>query len=203
MPRNPTKQQVRPKFGFSVTGKPIACETERYRLRSLTSADASPAYLAWIADPDVMTPLNMPARALTLGDLANHISGFDNQRRFLVGMFDRQTGTHFGVFVIDVLAQHRMAKLSFLIGDTQWRGVGALREAGAGLIRHLFERGFEKVTAQVNTDDRPSIAALEALGLEREGVMRGEIRSFRLGGGRIDQYFYGLLRDDWEKKQAR
>ena len=27
----------------------------------------------------------------------------------LIGMFDRETGTHFGVFLIDVLLQHRLA----------------------------------------------------------------------------------------------
>jgi RimJ/RimL family protein N-acetyltransferase len=204
MPRIPSKKQARPKFGFSTSGKPIACETERFKLRTVTPADASPAYLGWIADAEVMTPLNMPARALTLGDLANHISAFDNQNRFLVGMFDKDTGTHFGIFLIDASPQHRLAKLSFLIGEDAFRGVGALREAAAGLITHLFTaRGFEKVAAQVIVGNEPSIAALEALGFEREGTMRGEIRSFRPNGGRLDQYFYGLLRDDWKKKQAR
>jgi RimJ/RimL family protein N-acetyltransferase len=150
-----------------------------------------------------MEPLNMPARQLTLGDLANHISAFDNQQRFLVGMFDKETGAHFGVYLIDNLAQHRMAKLSYLIGARAFRGIGALRETGAGLIEHLFKRGFEKLTAQVTLGNEPSIAALEALGFEREGTMRGEILSFRPGGGRLDQYFYGLLREDWKGKQAR
>lgn len=203
MPRNPV-EKPHSKISFSLSGKPIACETERFKLRSLTPADASRDYLSWIADKDVMTPLNMPARKLTLGNLANHIAGFDNQQRYLVGMFDKEAGTHFGIYLIDASPQHRLAKLSFLIGEHAFRGIGALRETAAGLINHLFTRcGMEKIAAQVIIGNETSIAALEALGFEREGTMRGEILSFRPNGGRLDQYFYGLLRDDWQKKKAR
>ena len=203
MPRNPVKSHLS-KFSFTRSGKPVTCHTERFMLRSLRPANATPAYLSWIADPKVMTPLNMPARKLSLADLSNHISSFDNKNRYLIGMFDKQTGTHFGVYLVDSNQQHRLAKLSFLIGDQAFRGIGALRETAAGLIEQLFSaHEIEKIAAQVIVDNETSIAALEAIGFKREGTMRKEIRSFKPDGDRLDQYFYGLLPEEWEKKQAR
>lgn len=175
------------------TGRPIALETERFKLRSLKPSDASRRYLGWIADPAVMTPLNMPARELSLKDLAAHIGSFDDRHRHLVGVFDRQSDRHIGILMVEVNLQHRLAKLSFLIGEADWRGKGALREAAAALIRHLgAERSIEKVKAQVMADNAAAAAALEALGFAREGLMPGEVRSF-VDGTRLDQYLYGLL----------
>jgi RimJ/RimL family protein N-acetyltransferase len=178
-------------------GPAIDIATARYRLRSLAAADASAKFLAWIADPQVMEPLNMPARNLTRPEILAYVQGFDRRRRHLLGMFDKASGSHFGIVIVEISEQHRLAKLAYLIGDETYRGKGALRECLNTLISHLFERlGIEKITAHVETGNMPSIKALEALGLRREGTMRGEIRSFR-DGARLDQYFYGLLKPEW------
>lgn len=186
-----------PQDRFATAGQAVSLETERFRLRSLRPSDASDRYLGWIADPAVMTPLNMPARRLTMDDLRAHISGFDNRTRYLVGMFDRETGVHFGVFLVDVLPQHRLAKLQYLIGERDYRGTGAFRETAAALITHLFRAcSVEKIAAQITVGNEASIAAIEALGFRREGEMKGEIRSFE-DGRRLDQIFFGILADEW------
>lgn len=178
-------------------GMSIDLSTVRYRLRSLAPADASARFLTWIADPDVMGPLNMPARTLTQPEVQAYIGGFDRRRRHLLGMFDKASGGHFGIIIVEISEQHRLAKLAYLIGDKAHRGQGALRECLRALITRLFDRhGVEKITAHVGTENAPSIKALEALGLRREGTMRGEVRSFR-DGSRVDQYFYGLLKPEW------
>jgi len=193
----------RPRRRVAFAGEPIKLETERFQLRSLRPSDASERYLGWIADASVMNFLNMPARQLTMSELRAHISEFDNRSRALIGMFDRETGIHFGLFLMDVMLQHRLAKLQYLIGAREFRGIGALRECMAGLVEHLFERrGIEKVAAQVAVDNAPSIAALEAVGFRREGEMKGEIRAFD-DGRRIDQYFYGLLENEWPPSKAQ
>ena len=166
-------------------------------LRSLRPSDAGTRYLSWIADARTMGALNMPARKLTETQLRAHIAEFDNRTRYLIGMFDKETRLHFGIYVIDVMLVHRLAKLQYLIGDENFRGIGALRETMSGLIGFLFQRrGIEKVAAQVATDNAPSIAALKAVGLRMEGELRGEIRAFD-DGGRIDQFTFGALHDEW------
>lgn len=183
-----------------MAGRPLAVETERFKLRSLRGSDASAQYAAWFADPDLMTPLNMPVRTLSIADLKAHIAGFDNHLRYVLGMFDKASGEHFGVFLIDTIPLHRIAKLQYLIGVPEYRGIGALRETGAGLITSLFKaRGIEKVAAQVTVGNEPSMAALKALGFRAEGEMKGEIRSFQ-DGRRLDQLFFGLLKDEWQAR---
>ena len=175
----------------------VSVATDRFMLRSLRPSDASERYLSWIADPDTMTPLNMPARELSLAELKSHIASFDQQTRLLIGMFEAETRAHFGVFLVDVVAPHRLAKLQYLIGEREFRGIGALRECARGLIRHLFEkRSIEKVAAQVTIGNDASMEALKAIGFRVEGEMKGEIKSFQ-DGSRLDQVFFGLLRDEW------
>jgi RimJ/RimL family protein N-acetyltransferase len=179
--------------GSAAARRPIVLETDRLKLRSLRPSDASRRYLKWIADPEVMTPLNMPARELNLGELAAYIASFDDRQRYLVGIFEKEGDRHIGILMVEVNSQHRLAKLSFLIGEADWRGKGALREAGAALIAHLFaERSIEKIKAQAMADNTASQATLEALGFQAEGLMPGEVRSF-VDGTRLDQYLYGLL----------
>lgn len=171
-------------------------------MRSLRPSDASADYLGWIADPEVMNPLNMPARDLSLDDLRAHISQFDNRHRYLIGMFDKETGRHFGVYLIEVLVAHRLAKMQYFIGERGFRGIGAFTETAAGLVAYMFAaRGIEKMAAQVATDNAASIAGLEAVGFRREGEMRGEIRAFD-DGRRIDQYFYAALKTEWRAPRS-
>ena len=178
-------------------GTSVDIATERFRIRSLAPADASQRFLDWIADPDVMSPLNMPARQLTSAEILSFIGTFDRKRRHLLGLFDKTSAAHFGIVIVEISEQHRLAKIAYLIGDKAYRGRGAMRECLTTLIALLFDRlGIEKITAHVETVNNRSIDVLEALGLSREGTMRGEIRSFR-DGSRVDQYLYGLLKSDW------
>jgi RimJ/RimL family protein N-acetyltransferase len=181
----------------SAGGVSIDIATDRFRIRSLAPADASQRFLTWIADPDVMGPLNMPARQLTSAEIITYIGTFDRRRRHLLGLFDKTSAAHFGIVIVEIGEQHRLAKLAYLIGDKSYRGKGAMHECLTALTGHLFNNlGIEKITAHVETINTASINVLEALGLRREGTMRGEIRSFR-DGSRLDQYFYGLLKSDW------
>ena len=181
----------------NLAGRSIAFETERFTVRSLRSSDASERYLGWIADSAIMEPLNMPARKLSSGDLKKHISGFDNRTRFLLGMFDKSSGLHFGIYLVDILALHRLARLQYLIGDREYRKIGAFRETARTLVTHLFERrGIEKITAQVNAGNVASAKGLQTIGFRLEGEMKGEIRSFK-DGSRIDQLFFGVLKSEW------
>ena len=187
---------------FGIAAPQVSLETPRFRLRSLRPSDASAAYLGWIGDAEVMNPLNMPARTLTLDDLKAHISQFDDRHGYLIGMFDKETGRHFGVYLIEVMVVHRLAKMQYLIGERAFRGIGAFRETAAGLVGYMFAaRGIEKMAAQVATDNAASIAGLEAIGFRREGEMRGEIRAFD-DGRRIDQYFYAALKTEWRAPQS-
>ena len=109
------------------SGRPVAVETERFRLRTLTAGDVGADFLEWIADSDVMHPLNMPARQFTAAELKTYITGFDNHSRYLVGMFDKDSDTHIGILSMDINITHSFGKMSFLVGHPDYRRIGAFR----------------------------------------------------------------------------
>ena len=80
--------------GTVTQGRPVALETERLKLRSLSPVDASERWLGWVRDPDVMHPTNMPARRMTRQELANQIASHDNYHRFLIGVFDKASARY-------------------------------------------------------------------------------------------------------------
>ena len=52
------------------------------------------------------------------------------------------------------------------------QGEGIARECTAALVEHLFATGTRKLTAEVDSDNAPSIRLLERLGFTREALFR-------------------------------
>jgi ribosomal-protein-alanine N-acetyltransferase len=77
-----------------------------------------------------------------------------------------------------------------------WWGTGANQEAKA-LVCHLAFTllGLDRVGAYSNVDHVRSQHALERIGFQREGVLRGYHRH---GGRALDVVIFGLLRAEWE-----
>ncbi len=177
--------------------RPISFDTDRFRVRALTQADASERYAAWYADPEVMPVQNAPTRELSVEILKQHISSFDHRSRHLLGIFDKSNDLHVGVYIVDVLQAHRIAKLQIMIGDAAYRGIGVASEAGTALITYLFEKQkIEKVVGQVLASNTRTISVIKKVGFQLEGELKGEVRCYR-SGGRLDQYLYGVLKSDW------
>ena len=70
------------------------------------------------------------------------------------------------------------------------QGGGVARECTAALVDHLFANGLRKLTAEVDTDNTPSIRLLERLGFTREALFREHETTH---AGLRDVAVYGLL----------
>jgi RimJ/RimL family protein N-acetyltransferase/8-oxo-dGTP pyrophosphatase MutT (NUDIX family) len=86
------------------------------------------------------------------------------------------------------------------VGEISWttykpyRGRRIAPRAVRMLITYAFgELGLERVQAEVDTENRASIAVAVRAGLRREGLLRG---SATLAGDRRDMLVFGLRRDD-------
>ena len=179
-------------------GKPIAVETKRFAVRSLTARDVSGAFRMWVSNPTVMAALNMPARRLSQADLERFIASYDDKLRYLVGIFTRGSGEIIGAFMLDVTPAHALVKASGFIGDRNWWGKMVFEEVGTGLFDEFFRnRGIEKATAQVWERNFAALVPLRRLGFKVEGFLRNEIRAFD-GSGRRNQFILGLLATDWK-----
>jgi len=184
-------------MSMSSSGGPVFLKTKRFALRSLTPNDASERWINWLKDPEVMGPLNTPIRAWPTDQLKSYIASADNQRLYLIGIFDLATQVQIGFFRLEVKPFHRRVMFNVLIGEKSWWGKGVVNEAREALLDEFFNnRGIEKVTGTPFARNFPAIFNYKAQGWHHEGTLRGQCISTS-GGTRLDQYQFGLTKDDW------
>jgi RimJ/RimL family protein N-acetyltransferase len=184
-------------------GRPVELETERFILCTLKPSHASDRWQGWAKDPEVMGPLNAPVREMSREYLANYAASFDNTNRFLVGIFEKSGGAHIGFFIIEADNVHRCATFNVVVGDKSWWGKGVVNEARAALLDHFFEqRGIEKACGVPLTRNYPAVLNYKTQGWRHEGTLRGHRVSIA-DGSRLDQYQFGMLREEWRKLRSK
>src|SRR5262249_45250119 len=80
------------------TGRPVRLQTKRFLLRSMTPNDSLERWTNWLKDPEVMGTLNVPVRAFTADQMRSYIASGDNNKRYLIGIFDLAEKGHIGLF---------------------------------------------------------------------------------------------------------
>src|SRR5690242_1164153 len=180
-----------------IQGRPVLLQTKRFKLRTLTPNDASERWINWLKDPEVMGPLNTPVRAWTTDQLKSYIAGGDNNRRYMIGIFDLAGQGQIGFFRLEVEPFHRRVVFNVVIGEKSWWGKGVINETREALLDEFFNyRGIEKVAGMPFVGNFPAVFNYKAQGWHHEGTMRGHCISTS-GGPRLDQYQFGLTKDDW------
>ncbi|WP_206244164.1 GNAT family N-acetyltransferase [Novosphingobium terrae] len=101
-------------------------------------------------------------------------------------------------FVASGQKREGVAEIGYLLAkDAQGRGYA--REALTLLIHQLFAEGQRRIFADVDPDNQPSIALLNALGFTREGCLRAEWSTHI---GLRDSLIYGLLAEEWSARNG-
>ncbi len=91
-----------------------------------------------------------------------------------------------------------VSEIGYLLArDAHGQGYG--REAVSLLIDHLLAHGDRRIFADVDPDNRASIALLTALGFTLEGRLRAEWQTHI---GVRDSLIYGLLAEEWPARSA-
>jgi len=89
---------------------------------------------------------------------------------------------------------HGLAEIGYAL-SARYQGRGVMRMALEQLAAELFaQTALERLEARCSVDNVASQRVLEAVGFEREGRLRSY---FQLGGRRVDNYLYALLRDEF------
>src|SRR5260370_2320226 len=96
--------------------------------------------------------------------------------------------------------EHGLAEVGYAL-STAFQAQGLMTDALGQLLEDLFNNtNLERIEARCAIDNDASRRVLEKNGFEREGHLRGY---FKLRGRRIDNYLFGLLRDDYETRRPR
>lgn len=185
-----------------IKGRPIELTTARFLVRTHVPSDASERWSNWSADPEVMGPLNMPTQRLSKQELVNYISRFDNDRAHLIGVFSKAMPVHIGFFMIDTNKMHATANFNLVIGDKSYWGKGVVNEVRAALLDEFFEqRGTEKAIGTPLARNFPAVFNYKAQGWRLEGVLKSQCKSV-VDGSRLDQYQFGMLREEWRARKG-
>jgi [ribosomal protein S5]-alanine N-acetyltransferase len=171
-------------------------DTQRFYLRLLQPADASARWIGWLADPDVMHPLNVNTRRFSLDELRTHIARHDQMKRLLIGIFDRSSDLHIGYYRIDLDPKHRLAAINVIIGDKGYWGRKVVNETRAAILDYLFTKAsVAKAMGTPPARNFPSVFNYRAQGWRLEGILKHHRESIH--SGRIDQLQFGLTKEDW------
>jgi len=140
-------EAVRP---FAQRGAPVHIETNGYILRSLTPADVTPRFVAWLNDQEMLAGLNLPTLNFSLEQLREFVAGFDNLRNYFIGIFDRSTALLLGFYTIDVNPVHKVGNVTTGVGEKDYQGKGVLWATIDALLDHFYAfRDVEKMTARI------------------------------------------------------
>ena len=179
-------------------GTPVAIDTERLVLASLSSDDA-PVLCKWMADPRVTVGLLQTARIVDLDQAQSFIAAFDDHVAYLLGIRSKD-GRLLGFLMAHIDAHQRSATVSIVLGER-----GSLRrhvgeEAVRALMDWLFTvRGVEKIIMQVAASNRVVIDWISPI-IRLEARLIKELRG--LDGARVDMLRFGTLREEWPDVKA-
>ncbi len=95
--------------------------------------------------------------------------------------------------------EHGLAEVGYAL-STAFQGRGMMTEALAILLDDLFQNTLlERIEARCAVENFGSQRVLEKNGFHREGRLKGY---FKLRGRRVDNYLYGLLREEFLARQV-
>jgi RimJ/RimL family protein N-acetyltransferase len=169
----------------------------RVALRPALPADA-PLLARWRAEPSVgrYQPLQDASVADLRADLARQrpeeiFRGRGDRFQWIVAA----DGESVGWITLAVTSwEHGLAEIGYAL-TTSAQGRGIQAQALEQLLAELFlETPLERIEARCATDNLASQRVLDKVGFRREGTLRSY---FLLGGRRVDNYLYAILRDDF------
>lgn len=171
--------------------------TLRVALRPATPDDAGLLY-RWRSEPSVRQ--HQPLSDATVADLRADLQRHRHDQLY------RSRGERYqwivlvegepaGWITLAVSSwDHGLAEIGYAL-SAAFQGRGVMRTALEQLAAELFARtAIERLEARCSVDNIASQRVLEAVGFEREGRLRSY---FQLGGRRVDNYLYALLRDEF------
>ena len=174
----------------------------RTRLRLVELSDCGPRYLSWLSDPEVNRYLETRWQPQTEESIRSFVAAMQaDPWSYLFCIIDRQDGRHVGnVKLGPVSPRHLCADVSYFIGERSCWGRGLASEA-IGLATDFGFRFLDlnRVQAGVYGSNLGSVKALERNGFRAEGCWRRQLRS---GQEWEDHLWFGLLREEWQARQA-
>ena len=111
------------------------------------------------------------------------------------------TSTLVGNLTLFCDPENLTAQTNIVVGDREWWGRGIVPEIRAAVLDFAFEKlGIEKIWGVPFARNFPALYNYKAQGFTCEGILRANKRL--PDGSRVDQYYFGLLREEWRPRRG-
>lgn len=151
----------------------VRIETERFLIRGLGEADATPVYLGWLADPSIQRYILAASDTTDIDDLRAYIADKAHRTDTLfLGIFTKDGGRHIGNIKYEGIDRTiGQATLGLLIGDRAWQGVGVAQEVIQATAEFLdVNLSIAKLYLAVHRENASAIRAYRKLGFQDETI---------------------------------
>ncbi len=152
---------------------PDAIFTNRFLLRPLTLDDVSDRYASWFNEPAIGQYISAAASKPDLDTLRQYVlerSGRDDV--IFLGIFEKITGLHIGNIKYEpVDSELGYAIMGVLIGESCWRGKGAVAEVLLASAEWLsLYRNIRQIVLGVSRSNTAAILAYRKVGFIEEST---------------------------------
>jgi RimJ/RimL family protein N-acetyltransferase len=186
-----------PNQSMTLPKEKVRIHSDKYLIRTIEADDASDRWAGWMSDPEVRYMLNMAPRGWKKADVVSYIDTFNQGQNLLLGIFDKQSGTHVGIFTVDINPALGHFLLNLLIGEPDYRNKHVTTSIAEPFLTYFFEtRGLNTAMASVLSHNAPMIHWLKKNGWLLEQTLRQSAKS-HAGGTRLDVCLFSLRRETW------
>jgi RimJ/RimL family protein N-acetyltransferase len=134
----------------------VRIDSEKYLIRTIEPDDASDRWASWMSDPEVTHMLNLRARTWKKADFLDYMKTFDQQSSLLLGIFEKQRGTHIGMFTVDINHVRSQFLVNLLIGEPEYRNKHVTSSIAMPFREYFFETlGLNMAMASVLARNAP------------------------------------------------
>lgn len=183
----------------TASDRTIRLESKHYLLRTMAPPDAELDWGGWLANPTTARLLNTLPRAMSLEERRAYVARFDSLSSHLLGIWERASGEFVGFWSIYVNDASKEFLLNVLVGSTNDRHKGALKETRYLIYEHFFDvLGMNGVRCSVAGTNAQMIAFLNQNRWSHEGVVRKPASD---GAGSVDIHHFRMSRDVWRERR--
>jgi len=171
--------------------------SDRIKLRLVTSNDCTEAYVAWLNDAEVNQYMETRLIPQTLESIKLFVlSMIESPVNQLFAIIDKSSKTHIGNIKLgQINFHHKSAEVSYFIGEKEFWKLGYGFEALSLITQYaLNDVGLEYIGAGAYVSNIASQRLLEKAGYELEGRMKNQFLNIK--GQREDRLWYGKLKND-------
>jgi RimJ/RimL family protein N-acetyltransferase len=140
--------------------------TERFRLKTLTTKDVTEKYLSWFSESQkVAQYISFAQKKANMNDLIQYVKDRENRENILFLAIFTDCAQHIGNIKYEPInLEDESATMGILIGDKEWRGRGVASEVIKGSSEYLKENyGVKNIELGVDKNNTPAITAYKKM----------------------------------------